>query len=209
METIEKNTLSEVLTWSEEIAPLLIIIGSLVALITLCIRFYQIHKDHKRSRVASAIDSVHVFSKASDESLVTTRSFVEKLNGEQCKNLLTSTAFEVERDLAPALSYALKDIEPDISKLEKGDEFIYLKPNHVAHLRFLALKHLNDIEIALLHWKEETGERRIFEEQLGYLVCCKSKRYIMQKFRDTYRELLGGETNPYPCIDAFVLKMKE
>ena len=103
----------------------------------------------------------------------------------------------------------IKDIEPDISKLEKGDNLIYLKPNHVAHLRFLALKHLNDIEIALLHWKEETGEKRIFEEQLGYLVCCKSKRYIMQNFRNTYRDQLGGDMNPYPCIDAFVLKMKE
>lgn len=205
---IEQTTWSRVTELASELSPVLVILGSFIAFVSLFIRFYQIHKDHKRSRVASAIQSVDDFCKSASESTTTTRAFIEKLDEEHCEKILKNTPFEVDASHKGALDYALRDVEPDISKLEVADNKLYLKEKHIGHLRFLTLQHLNSIEIALLHWKEETGERRIFEEQLGYLVCSNGNRFILSTFRSVYRKLGSSDKNPFPCIDAFVERMK-
>ncbi|EHV5548211.1 TPA: hypothetical protein I7264_07210 [Vibrio parahaemolyticus] len=193
---------------ASDLSPILVVIGSIIAIVSLCIRFYQIHKDHKRSRVVLAIQSVNEFCNSANESTTTARAFIEKLDENNCEKILKTIPFEVDASNKGILGYALHAVEPDISKLEVADNKLYLKEKHIGHLRFLALQHLNSIEIALLHWKEETGERRIFEEQLGYLVCSNGNRFILSTFRSIYRELGSSDREPFPCIDAFVEKMK-
>lgn len=164
--------------------------------------------DHKRSRVASAIQSVDDFGRSANESTTTTRAFIETLDEDSCEKIIRNIPFEVEASSKGTLTYALRDIEPDITKLEVTNNKLYLKEKHIGHLRFLTLQHLNNIEIALLHWKEETGERRIFEEQLGYLVCSNGHRFILSTFRKVYQRVGSSDKNPFPCIDSFVEKMK-
>lgn len=58
---------------ASDLSPILVVIGSIIAIVSLCIRFYQIHKDHKRSRVVLAIQSVNEFCNSANESTTTAR----------------------------------------------------------------------------------------------------------------------------------------
>lgn len=86
-------------------------------------------------------------------NLLRQRAFIEKLDENNCEKILKTIPFEVDASNKGILGYALHAVEPDISNLEVADNKLYLKEKHIGHLRFLALQHLNSIEIALFHWK--------------------------------------------------------
>lgn len=158
----------------------------------------QITSDHERSRRQRAIDVLEKWANTLDRARPSARTIIEGLSIEECRLLKDKKPISIPDSKLYFLENALQDLQ-NKNFIPGADKKILLDEKQVAHLYYLAISHLNSLEIALQSWLSGVADKNILESELKYLVKPDNGQYVMANFR----EIMGGGS-AYPAISAFV-----
>jgi len=158
----------------------------------------QIAADHQRSRINKAIDVLNEWTKSLDKAHPSARTLVNGFTIEQCEKLKEKTPFDLPVDKRSLLENVLHG-HTNGNPLSEDDKSVTLNEDHLSHIYFLCMTHLNSLEIALQSWMKGVADKGIIEEEMCYLIKPEKEHYILENFR----KVIGGK-DIYPAIHAFV-----
>lgn len=165
----------------------------------------QIAADHERSRRARAIDVLADWTKQLDKSHPSARTLVESFDHEQCQKLKDRKAFYITAEKEKLLENALYGhFAEDRPKKDEKGERILLNENHVSHLYYLCITHLNSLEVVLQSWLNGIADKEILDSELNYLIQPSKNHYVLERLRNVM-----GSKATYPAIEVFVEHIKK
>lgn len=123
-----------------------------IAALGIAIQIYQskseIEADHERSRREKSIDILTNWSKSLTKENSITRKILDNLNEDQCTNVLQQEEFKIHKKHEPLLQQLFgQDLDPAV------DDFITVKPQQSAALRWNAITYLNSLEFTFVAWQ--------------------------------------------------------
>lgn len=164
----------------------------------------QIANEHELSRRRLALEVLETFSNTLDRSQPSARNVIEGLSIEDCVSIRKKEPIQVSATKKPFIQDALQGyINDDELEIDESNQKVPLNTKHVSQLHYLAVTHLNSLEIALLAWHNGISDKDILENQLQYLIKPDHGYYFLENFR----KAMGG-SSAYPAIAAFVDHLK-
>lgn len=161
-----------------------------------------------RSRKEKAVEAMMSWSNRLTETGSATRKIVDSLSKDDCKKLYAEESFVLyEKSQIRRLYIVFADNE-EVSKqikrtLENAEnKKISFEVNEVlaAKMRWIIIDYLNSLESVLIAWKLNTVNRKVIEQELGYLVQDSWATLL------NFRQAMGGQ-DAYPAITAFENRM--
>ena len=153
----------------------------------------QIKADHERSRREKSIDVLTNWSKSLTKENSITRKILDNLTEDQCANVLQQEEFKIHKKHEPLLQQLFgQDLDPAV------DEFITIKPQQAAALRWNAIIYLNSLEFTFVAWQYSVVERKIIEDEFQYLFNPDNGSAVLKNFRKA-----AGGSGAFPAIEIF------
>lgn len=187
-------------------------IASVVSAAGIIILWYQIKKDHERSRRENAVNQITRLTEQLHKDTAAAVRLVEALKEkQQVSDLFNYQSFTVEanennkRWLSTCLEKTdikFDPFEPDAVK----DGRLLLPPAVVTALRWKAMDYLNAHEAVMAAWLHNVADRKIITEQCGYLIDDKRGFTALANLRAVARTAAGEDS--YPGLTAFVRHLK-
>lgn len=150
----------------------------------------QIAADHERSRRQRAIDVLENWTKTLDMAHPSARSVIEGLSIEDCRKLKTKEPIKISASKLHYLEVALKGLIQQGELRADEQKQITLSEKHVSQLHYLAISHLNSLEVALQSWLNGVADKSILEHELQYLVKPGDGHYVLANFREVMGVIL-------------------
>lgn len=168
-----------------------------IAALGIAIQIYQskseIEADHERSRREKSIDILTNWSKSLTKENSITRKILDNLNEDQCTNVLQQEEFKIHKKHEPLLQQLFgQDLDPAV------DDFITVKPQQSAALRWNAITYLNSLEFTFVAWQYSVVDRKIIEDEFQYLFNPDSGSEVLKNFRKA-----SGGSGVFPAIEIF------
>ncbi len=161
----------------------------------------QIKADHERSRREKTVDLLVEWDKRLKKESALARKIIERLNEEQCRDIVAQQKLQVPKKLEHLLAQFFGE-DFKIEESDNGD--IVLSEARSAELRWHAITYLNSLESVLVAWQYSVVDREIIEHQFSYLFKPSDGHEALKDFRTA----AGGEDS-YPAIEIFAGHIRE
>ncbi|MBL8355654.1 MAG: hypothetical protein JNM01_12565 [Delftia acidovorans] len=153
----------------------------------------QIEADHERSRREKSIDILTNWSNGLTKENSITRKILDNLSEDQCASVLQQEEFKLHKKHEPLLQQLFgQDLDPAV------DEFITIKPQQSAALRWNAITYLNSLEFTFVAWQYSVVDRKIIEDEFQYLFNPDNGSEVLKNFRKA-----AGGTAVFPAVEIF------
>lgn len=168
-----------------------------IAALGIAIQIYQakgqIKADHERSRREKSIDILISWSNSLTKENSITRKILDNLSEDQCKNVLQQEEFKIHKKHEPLLQQLFgQDLDSAV------DDFITIKPQQSAALRWNAITYLNSLEFTFVAWQYSVIDRKIIEDEFQYLFNPDNGSEVLKNFRKA-----SGGSGVFPAIEIF------
>ena len=180
------------------------IIGSLAVLVIAVqvrVAQSQMKADHERSRREKTVDLLIEWDKRLKKESALARKIIERLNEEQCRDIVAQQKLHIPKKLEGLLKQFLGDSFTS-EKNDNGE--IVVSESNAAELRWHAITYLNSLESVLVAWQYSIVDRDIIEHQFSYLFKPADGHEALKDFR-----VAAGGEDSYPAIEIFAGHIRE
>lgn len=174
---------------------------------------FQYHWSDQRNRKEKAIEATREWNIRLNEVGSAARKLVDSLSETSCKRIWNEEPFQIKCHYENDEEYTTQlrrfrtifaDDQQICANIEKafGNDSFDVDDVAVSKLRWIIIDYLNSLESVLVAWKSDIVDRKIIEQEFGYLI--KDGAATLE----TFRRVAGG-ANTFPAIQDFVTAMAD
>lgn len=180
-------------TWSLVLFTAILSVGVFVA-------WWQLRADHARSRGELAIQLGTQWVRDHCERCADAMRLINAMSSEETKQIRRREAVSVDYKLHPMLARVFPEFAQATTN---GDSRINLDAQHSSELRWLVVRHLNQLESIFSAWLYTIADRQIIEDEFMSLIATEDGDLLAERFR-------AGSDNKggWPAIAAFVAEWR-
>ncbi len=176
----------------------LLLLSNIIVAVGVLLVWFQIKKDHERSRREHAAEIIREWIVNLDKDSPLAVKLVDNLNISQCTDIYNHNEVKIEKRWKNITEGCLSSLE-NIAEVKESGDYITLTESQSSHIRYLALNACNLLEFIFLSWKHSVADGEMIRDEFEGLLARGNGTFALE----TFRSASGGKTK-FPATEEFI-----